>query len=352
MAQEVSKSWFAVFNNPADHGYEGTPQEVCERLRDEWIVDSTTRSGAWVYCVSAAGLHHIHMVLEDLTAMRFSVIKKSYAVGMHFEPTRGTKQQAEDYINKRHPFDEKGEVVVYKCQQGVIRAAPGQRRDIEQIENLIAEGHNPEEIMEMSFSFRKYERMIKSAYFRKRAKETPVVRDVKVHYVTGESGSGKSYTYAMKCDEAGEGNIAFITDYDNGGFDHYAGEPILFLDEYKGQFKFSTFLTVLDHYKSQVHARYSNAVALWTEVYITSVFPPDQLYKKMVEEDDRGIDKQQQLLRRITDITYCFRDLFGVYHRFTLPMEQYKNIEQLRSAAIKSELGEQISFSDALYSRV
>ena len=84
----ISKSWFAVLNNPADHGYTGTPQEVCEKLRSEWLSVSDSRTGAWVYCVSAEGLHHVHMVLEDRVAMRFSKIKKSYAVGMHFEATK------------------------------------------------------------------------------------------------------------------------------------------------------------------------------------------------------------------------------------------------------------------------
>lgn len=83
MAQDVTRSWFAVFNNPQDRGYEGTPQQICEQLRDEWIGDSTTRSGAWAHCVSADKLHHVHMILEDAVAMRFSVVKKTYAIGVH-----------------------------------------------------------------------------------------------------------------------------------------------------------------------------------------------------------------------------------------------------------------------------
>ena len=76
MAADVTRSWFAVFNHPEEHGYSGTPQEICERLRDEWVGNSSTRTGAWAYCVSAAGLHHVHMVLEDSVAMRFSASKK------------------------------------------------------------------------------------------------------------------------------------------------------------------------------------------------------------------------------------------------------------------------------------
>ena len=137
MGSEISKSWFAVLNNPADHGYTGTPAEVCNRLREEWTANSSSRAGAWAYCISAEGLHHIHMVLEDKVSMRFSKIKKSYAVGMHFEATRGNKDQAEDYINKRGQFAEKGERVLYLCRAGEIKAAQGKRSDIEEIAAML-----------------------------------------------------------------------------------------------------------------------------------------------------------------------------------------------------------------------
>ena len=110
--QTVTKSWFCVFNNPKERGYNGTPEDVCERLKDEWIKDNPTRTGAWAYCVSTEGLEHVHMVLEDTKSMRFSAIKKSYAVGMHFEPTKGTKQEAENYINKEGKYAEKGEKAI------------------------------------------------------------------------------------------------------------------------------------------------------------------------------------------------------------------------------------------------
>lgn len=58
----VTKSWFVTFDNPSDHGYPGTPEEVCLRLCEEWIAESDTRTGAWAYCVSAEGLHHVHMI--------------------------------------------------------------------------------------------------------------------------------------------------------------------------------------------------------------------------------------------------------------------------------------------------
>ena len=43
----TTKSLFCVFNNPEEHGYSGTPQEIIDRLREEWIASSPTRTGAW-----------------------------------------------------------------------------------------------------------------------------------------------------------------------------------------------------------------------------------------------------------------------------------------------------------------
>lgn len=102
MKDTVTKSWFAVLNNPFEHGYEGTPEEVCYRLRDEWLAGGTERTGAWAFCVSADGLRHVHMVLEDVKAMRFSAVKMSYAAGTHFEATKGKKSRQKLTLKSNH----------------------------------------------------------------------------------------------------------------------------------------------------------------------------------------------------------------------------------------------------------
>lgn len=334
IGQDVTRSWFAVLCNPEQHGYQGTPTEICQRLRDEWVAEHPTRTGAWAYCVSADGMQHVHMVLEDTKAMRFSVIKKSYAVGIHLEPTKGSKTQAEAYITKSPPYDEQGEEVICVVREGTIRANPGQRTDLEQIRALLDEGLTPQQVMDCNISYRRYERIIKGEYLRRRYQETPVVRQVAVHLLVGDSGSGKTYRYAQLCEEYGEDAICLVTDYSlNGGLDNYVGQKILYMDEYKGQLPYGTMLTILDKYKSEVHARYSNIIALWEEVYITSVYPPEVLYELMVPEAQRRLDSCQQLYRRITDITYCYR-AGDRYQRYTIPMVEYQGYGMLRRAAL------------------
>ena len=31
----ISKSWFCVFNNPEEHGYSGSPQEIVDKLTED-----------------------------------------------------------------------------------------------------------------------------------------------------------------------------------------------------------------------------------------------------------------------------------------------------------------------------
>ena len=216
---------------------------------------------------------------------------------------------------------------------GRIRGAQGRRSDLERISELLQEGKSPGEILDENFAYYRYEKEIRKAYFRERLRSTPSVREVKVHLIVGESGTGKSYLYPQLCDKYGNDNVCIVTDYAIGGLDHYAGQPILFMDEYKGQFPFSTFLTLTDKYKAQIHARYSNIWTLWNEVYITSVYPPERLYQLMVPLGNWDYDSRQQMYRRITDITYTYK-AGTEYKRYTVPMSDYTTYQALEAEAI------------------
>lgn len=339
---QVSKSWFAVLANPEDHGYSGTPQEICEKMRDEWLGNSSTRTGAWTYCISAGGLPHVHMVVEDEVAMRFSAVKKAYACGAHFEPTKGNKKQADDYINKRTPYDEKGEKVLCLVRAGEIKGAQGKRSDLDEIVALLDEGKTPEQIMSRNIHFRRFEKIIRDEYFARLLKKTPPIRDIKVHWLCGESGSGKSYTFVQLCASKGEENIYFVTDLGTGAFDKYNGESILFIDELKEtSISYAGLLVLLDRYKRQVSARYSNTYALWHEVYITSIFSPEQLYREMVPRYRRQTDTYEQLRRRITDLTFFYFDDSHQRQQLSIEMDFYNTIDDL-----KKSLEENIPFDE------
>lgn len=326
----VSKSWFCVFNNPAEHGYTyESPDDLLEQLTLQWNTEDS-RSSAMTYCISADGLHHVHMVLEDIKAMRFSKVKNIYP-SAHIAGTKGTKSQAMDYINKVGSFEEKGEEVLAIKIVGEIKGNQGKRTDLKDIAEMIKDGLTPNEIFDIDIKYRRHEKLVKDTYYRKRVVETPFLRDVYVEWHVGGTGTGKSYIAKEIVDEQGEDAMYFINDYDNGCFDNYNGEDILFLDEFRGQLKYSTLLSILQGYKTQIHSRYSNIYSLWNRVVITSPLPPEEVYKKMIT-DNRLLDSVKQLLRRINKIVYHYKD-GKEYKVFEQETVDYKNYDDLKYLA-------------------
>ena len=187
--------------------------------------------------------------------------------------------------------------------------------------------------MEEDIRFRREESLIRKAYFAKRYKETPPIRKIDVVWHLGESGTGKSFSYVQLCELHGEENIYFFSDYANkgiGGFDAYMGEPILFMDELKGNsLPFEMLLTLLQGYRTQIHCRYANCYALWIEVHISTIYPPEYIYAASVSAENYDIDTITQLLRRISLYVYHYIE-DGEYKTFELQGKDYINYEELK----------------------
>jgi hypothetical protein len=222
-------------------------------------------------------------------------------------------------------------------RHGEIKGRTGKRSDLDEIAAMLEAGFTPGEIFAENISYRRYERLIRGAFYDLRKAKTPIMREVKVHYITGSSGSGKSHHYVDLCEEFGEDQVYHVSNYETGFMDNYQGEPILFLDEFKGQIPFGTLLVYLDGYRSQFHARYVNGYMLWTQVYISSIFPPHSLYNRMVSAGERHEEAKEQLLRRITDITLCYVDGAGQHHTYTVKMEDYRGIDVMRREAYERD---------------
>ena len=133
-------------------------------------------------------------------------------------------------------------------------------------------------------------------------------------------------------DEFGEESLYMVNDYSSGGMDAYMGQRVLFLDEFRGQIPYHVVLSWLDGYKVQVHARYSNVLALWDEVHISSVVPPEKVYEVMVF-NNRDVDSAKQLFRRVNSIIYHWKNDEG-FHQYELAGKDYRNLEDLRCRAL------------------
>lgn len=329
----TSRSWFCVFNHPEENGYEDMePQQVIEAMRDKWMELRPDGACALTYCVSAAGLRHVHAVLEAEQPVRFTAVQKAFP-GMHIEPTKGNKAEAEDYINKAGKYAEAGEEVLCRTECGEIRGKQGKRNDLDAIDQMIAAGMTPEAIFAESVRYRRYSKEVRDAYMAKRIREQPHEKDMLVYYHVGPTGSGKTHELTrLRQQEPNE--VYVMTDYSGGGLDRYNGERVLFMDEFRGELKYNAMLMMLDKYTVQHRARYANPYGLWTEVHITSPLPPESVYEKMVGTT-RNLDTMKQLMRRITKVVYheCVN---GEYLTYEQPGLSYTTYDALIAGAYRA----------------
>ena len=322
------------FRNNLDPNKNYSPEEMVEHLIYLWVDGKEeTRSAAANYEIGDNGNHHSHLILEAKNQTRFSAIKKLYPA-IHVELTRGTREQVIAYLNKTGKHEEKAHTtVVPMMKHGIIEAnQQGKRKDLEVIQELLEAGLSPEEIMRQNLSYRKFSKMIKEHYYQMQVANAPMVKNITVYWHLGGSGTGKSYMQVRLKEEFGIENVYVLSDYGTGGLDNYTGESILFMDEFKGDIDYQTFLKLLDVYPNQVHARYSNVYALWDTVHISSIFTPYQIYKMLVAPDKQKYDPIAQLNRRIHYIVYHVKIEDNQYKELTFEMRQYLElIEQKQS---------------------
>ncbi|GLB29157.1 hypothetical protein LAD12857_10800 [Lacrimispora amygdalina] len=316
------------------------PELLADVFTKAWDNSGKGRSSGIAVCVSEKGCYHAHMALYGNLTTLGNVSKILF--GSHIEPQLGGKKELKNYLLKNPPYNEKGEQVLYSEGLDNVQEVQGKRSDLDDIEELLNQGYSPSEIMEINFSYRKYEKMIKSAFIDKRIKETPLIKKMHNEWHVGDSGSGKTYYYYQLCEEHSPSEIYMATDFENGGFDFYIDQgapPILFLDEFKGNMRYSQLLTTLDKYsRTQTHCRYANTYNLWTTCIITSIFPPDEVYASMVDNDKRDRDKIDQLLRRLDVIVYHYK-ANGEYKTYSMPASEYRNYEDLKRRVMGDKNG-------------
>ena len=314
------------------------PECLADKLTLRWNTSGSGRTSACAVCVSADGLYHAHMALYGNT----TTLKKVADIfcQSHVEPQLGGKVQLKEYLLKKGKYQEKGEKVLYVKDIEQIQEVKGKRSDLEIIGELLIKGLTPQQILDTNFSFYKYEKMILHAYIDQKLRDAPVKKNIYCEYHVGESGTGKTYTYEQLCANESPEKIYLLTDYDNnasGGLDSYlkvGAPPILFMDEFKGMgISYGKLLVMLNGYtRMQTHSRYVNTYNLWEKVYITSVYPPEKLYQKMVT-DDRDIESYAQLIRRINKIVYHYKE-GNEYKTYEIESNDYIDYEDLKSRVI------------------
>lgn len=330
-----------TLNNPLDYGYDHETIKQIIRNKFRHVV---------FYCmadeIAETGTPHTHLyiLLGMGKKKRWSAVCNAFPHAHLESEVRGTPQQAVNYIKKEGHEEKKHTQVKDSYEQWgelpAVLPTANKNEILLQIESLIAEDLRPEEIMSRSILFRQYESIIRKSFFSRRYSNTPPKRDIKVYWHVGASGSGKSYSYVKLCEQYGDDEIFFTSDFTNrcsALMDGYQAEKILFIDELKQYaMPYEMLLQMLHGYRTQLHARFSNVYALYDEVHITSIYTPDEIYSGMVERANQEIDSLYQLMRRITKIIYHYKDEKG-YHTYEIPPSDFKSHKDLQNKAQPKE---------------
>lgn len=330
------------FQNLNIQGYEN-PEILAKSLSEIW--ENSGKSGdrvcGIVVCKSKEGLYHAHVACYG-NSTTLGCVAKIFG-NAHTEPQLAGKKRLKAYLLKEDEFAEKGEEILFEYGLENIQDNKGSRSDIDEVALMIEAGATPNEIFTKGFRYRKYEKMIMAAYVDKRIKEASLHKNMHCEWHTGESGSGKSYTYIKLCEEYGKENIYFLNDLSTGGLDMYMeqGAPrILFIDEVKPlDITYKQMLMLTDAYSSaQTHSRFHNTLNLWDKVYVTSIYSIEEFYKELVPEEKRNTESFEQLRRRFHKVVYHYKNLAGEYKQTECEMQAYKSINYLIDKSLIAEV--------------
>lgn len=316
----TSKGWFVTANNPdewfewakgIDYETAGADeyQAVLKRAIDAWVSGGKgKRRSPEKNFVSACfergkgGTPHMHILLLSESPMRFSTVQKKFPHA-HIETVRSTPERANRYIHKGEtrlcdPVEWGNYVPKQAGGNGDAKGKRGRSEIFGEIEALIDGGVTPTRVVSMGMEYAFYKRSVYDLWRARNFSDTELLRDVKVYYHWGKSGSGKSYSSVTLTKKKGRGSVYKVMAYKHP-WDEYEGQDTIFLEELRpGCLELTTLLGVLDGYEMTLDARYENKVAKWHEVHIASVLTPWELFDG-ITKGSSDTDDYEQLRRRI-----------------------------------------------------
>lgn len=251
-------------------------------------------------CESADGYKHCHLAISFEKSKRVQAVAKLLG-NAHTEEMRGTKEEATAYVNKEGKFEEKGEKILAKFgYPDRIQDNSGERLNLDAIKELVLSGKlNASNIKNYVLNTGKtdfQQRSIENVYMRALNLLGDKERDVKVIYVEGKRGSGKTRGAYQRYKDIFK---ASVDERSNFPFNNYNGEKTLLLDELRpGVFSPAYLFQILDRYPLTLNVKGGCIPALWDTVVITTAMPLNEWFS----DDNKGQDNnREQFRRRITE---------------------------------------------------
>lgn len=244
------------------------------------------------------GYQHVHMNLELEKPKTLTFVKnKLFNIpDMHCEPRRGTREQADAYLNKDGEF----KVIV-----NTREIKPGKRSDLDEIHDMIKEGASLYDCYEEHFStvvrcergLRDYITLRDTILATKTKYPAPEV----IVYV-GPSGSGKSW-HCSEDPDFEAGGYRFSIQMDSKiYFDGYNNQKTLWFDEFAGTtMPFTKFCQIADRYPGRYETKGGSVLIYGLKKILISTVEYPALWWAGSERYNKD---PEQLFRRITKCYY------------------------------------------------
>jgi len=224
--------------------------------------------------VGASGTPHLQGYVEwkNARGLPKEVLQKA-----HWEPRRGTPEQAATYCKKDGVFVEFGEV-----------PKQGKRSDLIEVAERVRDGASLQEVAEESpGTVVRYHRGLEAIRLMRMKDRT---EPPKVVWIWGETGTGKTR-------EAAVGSF-FMKD-GTKWWDGYDQQDRIVIDDFDGTWPFRDLLRLLDRYPYQGQTKGGYVRINSCEIFITCEFHPNKFYIGT---------ELKQVLRRITEVRHRSSD--------------------------------------------
>lgn len=291
--------------------------------------------------VGAKKQEHIHIVLKFKDTQKIKYIAKWFNLPENFiEKIKGswitcvrylthlnddTKYQYE-HTEVKSNFDFVKETTITESK-GLSIKKIREKEIIELINSEVVREYNKHQYISAE-EFHIHNRAIKNtfSYVSDRLKNQTGDRNMRVIYINGESGAGKT-TYAKQMAEE-KGFSYYVSSSSNDVLDSYEGQDCLILDDLRASsLAFPDLLKLLDnHTNSSVKSRFKNKHLVYCKmIIITSTLSIDMFFNSLAENENEDIT---QLKRRV--------EMLFELRRFDMDVKKYNKIKKDYSYIYKS----------------
>lgn len=311
MAEKQHRKYLVTIQNPNEKGF----------TRDV-IKDILASMNVSYYCISdeiapTTGTPHTHIFMYRKGAIRESTIRRKFPA-VHYDYCIGTCAQNRDYVAKQGKWsdDKKGDSIVPGSfeENGDL---PDERQEkapeMSDIISDVMSGKTTAEIIKDNPKLLFRTNAIDTLRETLTADEFLMMeRDITVTYCFGPTGAGKTRSIYDAHDIR---DICRITNYgtSNNGvrFDGYHNHSVLVFEEFMSQIPITDMLCYLDRYPISLPARYSDRIACYKKIYITSNV---SLNKQYMYEQQFKPEVWRAFLRRITNVVEFLKDGTRIQH--------------------------------------